>query len=438
MPTINSRFYIKSSESPIFVKSYEALRTILQRVYGEKITIIGTLDENDINRELGRTTLDTSSYPYIMVTPTNMTTNDESYNDFALKKYGTEPKQHTDGYWYTFHLKPVRVTVTVSFFSQSFSDCLKFMSNWSFNSREGTFKLNTKSGISFDIHVDIQGDLNFPTRDLTEGSPLKVTGTLILDTYVGEIYKSPTLKGLRKDIRLVLAPDFDDLEPSISIDPVEEQLVKITRYNVVNACDVPEPEPEPGPEPVITEFDYIVLRYMWTSGKDLDTYTSFTNLTNLPNINNQIVGWSRLTSVPEGSSVPRCILYWAGDNQGRGQESILLNYSNLKAGDNYNLLPDILQMQMQATWYSSVGTAPVYIRIEAYKGGTMSFNTGAHAFVNTGGQIVKIKDVDGIEKDFVDVEVLNLSSNLHQYNDVASVTINKKTGAARIYATPAQ
>ena len=99
MPTINSRFYIKSSESPIFVKSYEALRTILQRVYGEKITIIGTLDENDINRELGRTTLNTSSYPYIMVTPTNMTTNDESYNDFALKKYGTDPKQHTDGYW---------------------------------------------------------------------------------------------------------------------------------------------------------------------------------------------------------------------------------------------------------------------------------------------------------------------------------------------------
>lgn len=225
MPTINSRFYIKSSSSPIFTKSYEALRTILQRVYGEKIPVIGTLDENDINRELGRTTLDTSTYPYIMVTPTNMSPNEESYNAFTLKKYGTTPKQHTDGYWYTFHLKPVRVTVTVNFFSQSLIDCLNFMSNWSFNSREGTFKLNTNEGLSFDIHVEIQGDINFPTRDFAEGSPLKVIGTIILDTYVGEIYKSPNLKGVRKDIRIVTAADFKDLEPSIALDPILEQLV---------------------------------------------------------------------------------------------------------------------------------------------------------------------------------------------------------------------
>lgn len=227
MPTINSRFYIKSSESPIFKKSYEALKVILKRVYGkDNIPILGTLDENDINRELGRTTLNTTNYPYIMITPSNMTLNEESYNSFALKKYGTKPKQHTDGYWYTFHLKPVHVTVTVNFFSQNFIDCINFMTNWSFNSREGTFKLNTKEGIAFDIHVNISDDINFPAKDLSSGNPLKVTGSLTLDTYVGEIYKSPSLKCIKKEIRIVTAADFNDLEPSIPIvDPIEEQLI---------------------------------------------------------------------------------------------------------------------------------------------------------------------------------------------------------------------
>lgn len=210
MPTINSRFYIKSSESPIFLKSYEAIKIILQRIYGKPLQIVGTLDSEDINRELGRVTQNLSKDPYAMIVPTNLTDNLESYQNFSLKKYGTEPIKYKDGYYYTFHLKPVKVTCSVTFFSQSFLDILNYMSKWSFNAREGTFKLKTAQGLSFDIHVSLESDLNFPNKDFSQGTPLKVISTLVLDTYVGEIYKSPELKFIKP--KLILTSDFSELE----------------------------------------------------------------------------------------------------------------------------------------------------------------------------------------------------------------------------------
>lgn len=232
MPTINSKFYIKSSESPIFLKSYEALQTVIKRIYGQNLQIVGTLDENDINRELGRTTLDLTKSPYVMITPTNLTDNLESYQSFSLKKYGTEPVKHTDGYYYSFHLKPVRLTCAVSFFSQSFLDILQFMSKWNFNAREGTFKLTTKQGLSFDIHVSLEADLNFPSKDFSQGNPLKVLTAITLDTYVGEIYKSPELKFIKPCIKLVTVEDFDTDED------LNLKFTKVSCNEVLNATSL--------------------------------------------------------------------------------------------------------------------------------------------------------------------------------------------------------
>lgn len=412
MPTINSKFYIKSSESPIFKKSYEALKVILKRIYGKDIQILGTLDENDINRELGRTTLDTASYPYIMITPSNITANEESYNPFALKKYGDKPKQHTDGYWYTFHLKPVHVTITVNFYSQNFIDCINFMSNWSFNAREGTFKLNTNNGIAFDIHVGISDDINFPTRDLASGNPLKVTGTLTLDTYVGEIYKSPSLKCIRKDIRIVTAADFNDLEPSIPIhDPIEEQLV------------VQKPsKPEIPRKSMLMDCDYLVVKYIWAHGSDLDTDTKFTNLFNLPALNNRAVGWSRLDKLPPDSTMEDSILFWSGDNTGIGQENVLVNLTNLTSDTYFDKLPEMIKMSLSATWYGEKSEVPILVRLKAYKGGTMSID--GFEFVNTGGKPINIIDADGIEREYLEIQAANLLEN-QQYCELAQVEIDK-------------
>lgn len=434
MPTINSRFYIKSSESVIFKKSYEALSTIIQRIYGKKIPVVGTLDENDINRELGRTTLDLSKYPYAMIVPTNLTDNLESYNTFDLKKYGTEPIKHSDGYYYTFHLKPVRLTCSVTFFSQNFNDILNYMSNWNFNAREGTFKLRTKEGMSFDIHVSIEPDINFPTKDYSEGSPLKVVSTIILDTYVGEVYKSPELKCIKNNIRLVLAPDFEDLEPSLLLGPEEDNPLKVTSYGEPRI----EPDPEPIPQPIVTDFDYMVLRYMWEIGSDLDTETAIVNADNIPSINNLYVGWKSSNSLEQGPSVPRydldineSVLYWPGDERHSGQEGILLNYKKLISDEYKSLLPKIIQIKLSATWYTSAGSTLPHIRIEAYKGGEM-IKSNDTTFINVGGKLIKIRDSSGVEKDYIDVDITKEISYRPDYTHVATLYLNKETGAASI------
>lgn len=217
MPTINSRFYIKSNVSPIFLRSYEALKTIIRRIYDDStIPVVGTLDENDVNRELGRTTQNTKNYPYFMITPTTLTEVVDRFNNFALKKYGTAPVKMEDGFYYTFHLMPVTLTCNVSFFTQSFSDALSFMSSWMFNKREATFKLKTKnSPLSFDIAVVIEPDLACPTKDFSEGNPLKITSTLTLYTYVGEIYKSPEIKCAREKLNILKFGDFSDYDGNI-------------------------------------------------------------------------------------------------------------------------------------------------------------------------------------------------------------------------------
>lgn len=219
MPTINSRFYIKAVDSPIFLKSYESLKTILARIYGKEIPVVGSLDENDINRELGRVTQNVAQYPYFIVVPSNLTDNLESYNSYDLKKYGTNPIKFGD-YWYTFHLKPVKLTCSIIFQSQSFLDIVKYMSNWNYNAREGTFRLKTKEGVSFDIQVHIEPDASFPSKDFAEGNPLRVLSTIVLDTYVGEIYKSASLEKMLTQYRIITSSDFIlDEEHSILLNP---------------------------------------------------------------------------------------------------------------------------------------------------------------------------------------------------------------------------
>jgi len=232
MPAINSRFYIKASDSPIFTKSYESIKTIIKRIYGKEIITVGTLDSEDINRELGRVTQNVSKYPYVSVTPTNLTNNPEGFNDFVLKKYGTSPLKAKDGYYYTYHLKPVKLTCTVSFFSQSLKDCIDFMSCWSYCEGADSLKLKTKAGNSIDIQYHIEPDLSFPTKDFTEGSPLKVITTLVIDTYVGEIYKSPEIKCARKDIQIVTGVDLDVEYPILkehSIPINEAEIVDLSK-----------------------------------------------------------------------------------------------------------------------------------------------------------------------------------------------------------------
>lgn len=202
MPDINSIYYIKSSDSPIFNESYESLKAIIKRIWGSDIGVYGTVQDSDISREQGRVEGGMTFKPYFVLRPTSCEDNLETYNSFNLKKYGTEPRKAANGYYYSLHLKPVKLICSCSFYCQSVDDVLKFMSTWSFNSREFTFTLDV-GGFEVDIHVTVESTINMPTRDLSGPNPMRLETNLTLFTYVGNVYKNPELLHLDVDMNIV-------------------------------------------------------------------------------------------------------------------------------------------------------------------------------------------------------------------------------------------
>lgn len=173
---------------------------------------------------------------------------------------------------------------------------------------------------------------------------------------------------------------------------------------------------------VIQDVDYVVFRYKWTSGKDLDTDTKIVNAYSSA-LNNKAVGWNRNRAVPTSSGSPNsAVLYWGGDNTGTGEESILFNVKYLKE-NYYNDVPALTLIDLMATWYSTVGAAPV-IQVEAYKGGTMSLS--GYSFVNNGGEKVGESSV----------VTTNMSSTTHVYNPVAYASYDKLTDTVTLSLEP--
>lgn len=188
--------------------------------------------------------------------------------------------------------------------------------------------------------------------------------------------------------------------------------------------------------------DYVVIRYLWTDGRDLDTDTRLTNATD-NTINNIAVGWSRESQVPVGSNIDNCVLYWTGDNTSAGtstgqEENILINLKNL-TGTYSEALPDMLKIQLQATWYAEVGHNIVKAQIVAYKGGTMSYDPSAsgtdrYVFKNTGGQRVELTDSAGNKTDSITINTTRVSETLRQYTTIANYFYDKTTGKSYLLA----
>ena len=122
------------------------------------------------------------------------------------------------------------------------------------------------------------------------------------------------------------------------------------------------------------DFDYAVVRYIWTAsaGRDLDTRTRITTPAR-----NTDVGWSR--SDQDGS-----FLRWGGDNTQDGVESVLIDVKALI--DSYPTYEEFV-IALKAFWYSTVYTGVVGLEFASYKGGTMS--KVGYNYVNNGGALVQ-------------------------------------------------
>lgn len=171
-------------------------------------------------------------------------------------------------------------------------------------------------------------------------------------------------------------------------------------------------------------FDYLVITYSWTSddGTDLDTFTGFINTGTA--YDNLWVGYGQANNpvIPTGGTVTNSYLYWAGDNTGVGNESILTSFKNFV--DNNPSAPNLVQVRMNAVWWGSRLAGNVTVAITTYLGGTMS--QSGFDFVNTGG--VQVQQIALS----TNVVTQNHDKDINNSDNVAVVTYNKTTKSAQI------
>jgi hypothetical protein len=147
---------------------------------------------------------------------------------------------------------------------------------------------------------------------------------------------------------------------------------------------------QPG-QVIVFEADYIMLKYTFTDGRDLDTRTKM-----LAPVSSDFLGWARLSRFP--ASPDPIILDWGGDNTGNGNvdgttaEAVLINLINYRA-----VYPtyDVIEIDCRCFWFGSVGTNPVVVEATLWKGGTIVKGTPAYQFSNPTADATAILDSVG-------------------------------------------
>ncbi len=135
-----------------------------------------------------------------------------------------------------------------------------------------------------------------------------------------------------------------------------------------------------GDDAQVIEFDadYIMLKYTFTDGRDLDTRTKM-----LAPVNSDYLGWAKLSRFP--ASPADIILDWGGDNTGSGNvdgttaEAVLINLINYRAAYPSD---DVIEIDCRCFWYGSAGANPVVVEATLWKGGTMIKGTPSFQFSN--------------------------------------------------------
>jgi len=129
---------------------------------------------------------------------------------------------------------------------------------------------------------------------------------------------------------------------------------------------------------IVFDADYIMLRYIFTDGVDLDTRTRITSP-----VTSGYLGWNRLSRFPP--SPDDIILDWGGDNTGSGNangttaEAILINLINYRAAYPTD---DVIDIECRCFWFNTVGTNPVTVEATLWKGGSVIKGTPSFQFSN--------------------------------------------------------
>jgi len=106
--------------------------------------------------------------------------------------------------------------------------------------------------------------------------------------------------------------------------------------------------------------DYIVFRYKFDDGSDLDTRTNLT----APE-SGAIVGWDKDSSWYGSNS--QLWYQWGGDNMGTGYEAVVFYVNSIRSAHPSS----VISGSNAAFWYGDRVSGNVHLEITAYQGGVM-------------------------------------------------------------------
>jgi hypothetical protein len=175
----------------------------------------------------------------------------------------------------------------------------------------------------------------------------------------------------------------------------------------------------------LSSFDFLQLKYSWDldAGNDLDTFTGFINTGTI--YDSDWVGFGQGdANVPAGSGTP--YLTWGGDiTTAGGSEAILVNIARFNT-ENPTTTSNIIEIKMNAVWYSGRNTGNVDVVLTTWTGGTMVYNGTTKDWTNSGGTLVQNISLS------TNVATQSTASNISTSDSIAQFLYNKTTDTATI------
>lgn len=200
----------------------------------------------------------------------------------------------------------------------------------------------------------------------------------------------------------------------------------------------------------IPPFNHFVLRFYWSSGKDLDIAVGFENTydPSSPTLEyyNKAVGFGmgvrtspasdhgmrdNRVYYPSGSGT--VLLEWGGDNQGTGGECAYFNAPIIDGDSNS---PRYLNLHVYAQWWVTKSTNPIEMEVTCYQGGSMKKN--GTLFETDGGTLVypTAESAPGSNR-YLGIVYAGSGSSLipnyrSDYTHVATITYDKRRHTAKV------
>jgi len=201
--------------------------------------------------------------------------------------------------------------------------------------------------------------------------------------------------------------------------------------------------------------DYMVVTYQFTNGTDLDTRTRIVSIdgTTYADQNGQgkHIGYGQYLRTPQSAGyinsgnvcdmVVKPLAMWGGDNLLQGFETVLIDFTQLGAGQNEVVI------DCRALWWVTLGTNPVNISFTLYKGGCMikqgpSPGSPAFGYTNptatatlvgtSASKVITARNNGGTATGSSDLESPNVNAAISRGQRLAVITYNRSTNVGNI------